>query len=258
MTRLMIALRCTLILAAVAPEATAADQPATHGGLIQTDANIVTAIDVSGSIDLHAERIELMGLAEALVHPAVVQAIAAGVHHRIGFSAFTWSSAGEFVSLVPWRVIGSARDAEEAAASLLRAYRVPRMGWSRARLHATRPPWRTGMGTDLSAAIEHALSELTAVPFVSDRQVINICANGWDNVQEGPALARGRADAAGIVINALLLGQRQEVADYFRRHVQTGFGSFLIQAQEPSDLIDAMLRKFVMEIAWRPPLPGGT
>lgn len=114
------------------------------------------------------------------------------------------------------------------------------------------------MGTDVSAAIEHALSELTAVPFVPDRQVINICANGWDNVQEGPALARGRADAAGIVINALILGKRQEVADYFRRHVQTGSGSFVVQAREPSDLIDAMLRKFVMEIAWRRPLPGRT
>jgi Ca-activated chloride channel homolog len=258
MSRLMIALGCMLILAAVTPEATAGDRLATHDGRIRTDANIVTAIDVSGSIDVDAERIELVGLTQALVHPAVLHAIHAGAHRRIGFSAFTWSSAGQFVPLIPWRVIGSAEDAEEAAALLVAVYRVPRMDGSKARFHAARRPWRTGMGTDVSAAIEHALGELSSAPFATGRRVINICANGRDNIQNGPSIARHRADAAGIVINGLILGERDGVVDYFRRHVQTGVGSFVIQALESDDIIDAMLRKFVMEIAQRPPLHRGT
>jgi Ca-activated chloride channel homolog len=252
MRRLMIACNFILILAGPSPGVAADPQSSTRDERVRTDANIVTAIDVSGSIDVDAERIELVGLTQALVHPAVMHAIHTGAHRRIGFSAFTWSSAGQFVPLIPWRVIGSAGDAEEAAALLVDVYRVPRMDGSKARFHAAHRPWRTGMGTDVSAAIEHALGELSSVPFVSGRRVINICANGRDNIRNGPSIARHRADAAGIVINGLILGEREDVATYFRDHVQTGFGSFVIQAREPEDLIDAMLRKFVMEIAWRP------
>jgi hypothetical protein len=246
-----------VILAAITPEA-AGDQLATGDQQIRTDANIVTAIDVSGSIDLGAERIEFMGLAQALVHPAVVHAIQAGPNGRIGFSAFTWSSAGEFVELVPWRVIGSQRDAEEAAAPLLQAYRLPRMGMRGLARHSPRRPWRPGMATDVSMAIEHALSVLGKAPYPSERAVINICANGDDNVGIGPAAARSRASAAGVLVNGLILGGKEDVATYFRDHVQTGLGSFIIQAREPEDLVDAMLRKFVMEIAWRSPLHRGT
>jgi Ca-activated chloride channel homolog len=241
-----------VILAAIVPEA-AGDQPAARDQQIRTDANIVTAIDVSGSIDVGAERIELMGLAQALVHPAVVHAIHAGPNRRIGFSAFTWSSAGEFVELVPWTVIGSQRDAEEAAAPLLQAYRLPRMGTRGLARHSPRRPWRPSMATDVSMAIEHAVSVLGKAPYPSERRVINICANGDDNVGIGPAAARLRAGAAGILINGLILGKQDDVTAYFRKHVQTGFGSFVIQARKPGDIIDAMLRKFVMEIAWRPP-----
>jgi hypothetical protein len=246
-------LGCMLILAAVTPKATAGDRLATHDGRIRTDANIVTAIDVSGSIDRRAERIELMGLAKALVHPAVMHAIRAGAHRSIGFSAFTWSSAGEFVELVPWTVIGSQRDAEEAAALLLRAYRLPRMGMRGLPKHSPRRPWRPGMATDVSMAIEQAVGALGKAPYPSERRVINICANGDDNVGIGPTAARLRASAAGILINGLILGKQDEVAAYFRKHVQTGFGSFVIQARKPGDIIDAMLRKFVTEIAQRPP-----
>jgi hypothetical protein len=46
------------------------------------------------------------------------------------------------------------------------------------------------------------------------------------------------------------------LADYFRAHVQTGMGSFVIEAQEPGDIVGAMLRKFVTEIAGSRLRPG--
>ena len=55
---------------------------------------------------------------------------------------------------------------------------------------------------------------------------------------------------AGVTINAVVLGKRDDLATYLREHVQTGPGSFVIEAGEPGDVIDAMLRKFLMEIAW--------
>src|ERR671918_2947609 len=82
-----------------------------------TDANLITAIDVSGSIRRGDERLEFEGMARAVVDPKFLQAIARGRHGRIGFMAFTWAN-GEFVQLVPWSVIGSQAEAQQVADQL--------------------------------------------------------------------------------------------------------------------------------------------
>src|SRR5919106_2144125 len=94
-----------------------------------TDANLITAIDVSGSINAADERLELEGMAEAVVDPRFLQAVARGRHGRIGFVAFTWAN-GEFVSLVPWTLIGSSSDAEQVAEHLRTARGKPVMGYA--------------------------------------------------------------------------------------------------------------------------------
>jgi len=87
--------------------------------------------------------------------------------------------------------------------------------------------------------------------------VINMCANGIDNTGAGPDLARDLAAMQGAVINGLIVGRRDdsaEVAAYFRRHVQTGDRSFVIEARDYDDVIDAMLAKFVMDLVAIEPL----
>ena len=224
---------------------------------LATDANLVTAIDVSGSVDGHAERLELLGMAAALEHPAVLQAIAAGHHRRIGFAAFTWSSAGgAFIELVPWTFIASAEDAARAAAALRAAHNLAPRFYAEPWRSPARRPWVPGLATDISATIEHAIGLLRAAPYASARQVINICANGRDNVGIGPDLARDRAAAAGIGINAVVLSREEAgLARYFWEHVRTGPDAFVIEVVGLPDLTDAMLRKFVTEIAWRWPAP---
>lgn len=212
------------------------------------DANLLTAIDVSGSIDGGAERLEIEGMAEALAHPAVQQAITRGVHGRIGFAAFTWSSQGDFVMLVPWTRIVSREDALRVAERLRRARGVPRFG------HTTEPEaprrvWRKSLGTDISEAIVQATALFMASPFASTRPILNLCANGIDNIGHHPDRARDAALARGIVINGLVLGQDKEVATYLREHVQGGPGSFVLEARQFDDMVDAMLAKFTMDLA---------
>jgi Ca-activated chloride channel family protein len=223
---------------------------------ITTDVNLVTAIDVSGSIDGHAERLELLGMAEALEHPAVLQAIAGGQYRRIGFVAFTWSSAGgEFIELVPWTVIASREQAARAARALRTAHNLPARFYAEPWRSPKRRPWVPGLATDISTTIEHGIELLQAAPFASLRRVINICANGRDNVGIGPDLARDRAAAAGIDINAVVLKQEKDLVRYFWEHVRTGAGAFVVEARELPDLTQAMLQKFVAEIAWLWPEP---
>jgi hypothetical protein len=227
-------------------------------GQWSTDVNVITAIDVSGSIDRFAESLELTGMADALIHPAVMEAIESGYHRRIGFSVFTWSSAGNFVELVPWTLIGSRRDAERAAARLRAARDVEPSRSTTPWALPARRPWRSGMATDISAAIDHGRRLVANAPFPTSRSVINVCVNGRDNVGDGPEAARDRAAAQDVVINGVVLGERTDLASYFRESIQAGPGSFVIEARQQSDLTQAMLRKFVTEIAWRPAPPSGT
>jgi len=221
-----------------------------------TDANLITAIDVSGSIKQTDERLELEGMAAAVVDPRFLRAIARGRHGRIGFVAFTWAN-GEFVSVVPWTPIASRADAMQVAERLRTARGNPVMGYAM-RIPDNGRPWRTGHATDVSAAIERAIAVGASAPFASHHQVVNMCANGIDNIGEGPDAARDRADAAGMIVNGLILGHRGdagEIADYFREHVQAGPGSFVIEARDFEDIAGAMLAKFLFELAAVSPAP---
>jgi hypothetical protein len=219
-----------------------------------TDANLITAIDVSGSVKAPDERLELEGMAEAVLNPRFLQAIARGHHRRIGFTAFTWAN-GEFLTLVPWSVIASRADALQIAARLRAARGHQVVGYA-TRIPGTHRPWKTGHATDVSAAIERAMEIDAAAPFATNHHVINMCANGVDNVGGGPDAARDRADTAGLIINGLILGDRDdasEVAAWFRDHVQAGPGSFVIEARGFEDIASALLAKFLFELVVVPP-----
>jgi hypothetical protein len=215
-----------------------------------TDANLITAIDVSGSIKRADERLELEGMAEAVLDPCFLQAIQRGRHGRIGFVAFTWAN-GEYLSLVPWTLIASGADALQVAERLRTARGKPVVGYA-TRVSSKKRPWRTGHATDVSAAIERAIEVSAEVPFASQHNVINMCANGIDNVGDEPDAARDRADARGLIVNGLILGHREdaeEIAGYFREHVQAGPGSFVLVARAFEDIASALLVKFTFELA---------
>jgi hypothetical protein len=164
--------------------------PAQAGAPAITDANLITALDVSGSIKDHDLALELEGMAQAVTHPLFLQAIEQGQHGRIGFVAFTWSS-GEMQALVPWTVISSRPEAERVAQALLKV-----RGTQRANDANLNWPWRSHRATDVSAAIEWATRIGAVAPFIGGRTVINMCANGIDKYRRRPGpCARPRRHA---------------------------------------------------------------
>ena len=213
---------------------------------LPTDINIVTAIDVSGSIDPPTEAFQFESMAAAVVHPEFLEAVARGYHRRIGFSVFTWSTERGFSDVVSWTVINSEETAVAVARELQRAESKARMGYS---MEARKSTWRRGLSTDVSKAIHVAVDLLLTAPFPSGRQAINICANGVDNIAEGPIIARARALASNAVVNGLILGEHPDVAAYFRQRVQAGLGSFVVEARQFDDVADAMRSKFLMDLA---------
>jgi Protein of unknown function (DUF1194) len=219
-----------------------------HAEAPRTDANLITAIDVSESIDAQDEALQFEGVAAAIVDPAFLKTVAAGYRHRVGVTAFTWSSHGHFMTLVPWTMIDSPASAARIAAQLRSVHAPPQ----RFPPHSARReprPWRRYLLTDVSGMIEHAARVLARAPFATGREVVNILANGIDNVGEGPERARAWAIRHGVLINGLVIGGDDEVVAYFRERVQCGAGSFVLATHEPSDIAWAMLQKFLLDLA---------
>jgi hypothetical protein len=171
-----------------------------------TDANLITAIDVSGSIGTRAEALQFNGIGEAIVDPDFLQTVARGYHGRVGFAAFTWSSQGDFTMPVPWSLIDSEAAARAVATRLRDALGKPRFGKGAPDRGSARRAWRRSLATDISAAIEHAMALLATAPYATGREVINVLTNGTDNIAQGPDAARGLAVSRGIAINGIGLG----------------------------------------------------
>jgi Protein of unknown function (DUF1194) len=228
----------------------------TIGAEAQThsDVNLITALDVSDSIMRHEEWLEVEALAKAVMSAAVLDAIAGGRHGRIGFAVHTWSSGGRFEIVVPWTLIESDDDAE-GVATALRGFAIDRSSWKSHDKGSSGSGKTPDLRTDISDAIDFAASMALEAPQVSDRTVVNVCANGADNVADDPRAARDHALAAGIVVNGLVIGGRRGLAGYFREHVQGGTGSFVMEVAQPAALADAMVEKLLRDlIAGRPPV----
>jgi hypothetical protein len=221
--------------------------PLLAGAQVRTDANLITALDVSDSMMRHDERLEFEGLARAIVHPAVLDAIAGGRYGQIGFAVFTWSSGAHFEVLVPWTLIESLDDARRVAATL-RGFTIDRSSWERVRNGSGARGRAPDLRTDISGTIDFAAALARTAPHPARRAVINVLANGTDNVAEDPRSARDRAVADGMVVNGLVIGARPSLADYFGRRVRGGAGSFVLEVTEPAALVDAMVEKLLRDL----------
>ncbi|RWN58191.1 MAG: DUF1194 domain-containing protein [Mesorhizobium sp.] len=225
--------------------------PAANAVVPGTDANVVTAIDVSDSIGRYEEWLQQAGLVRALVHPDFLRAATAGPRRRIGFAVFTWSSDGKFDLLVPWTVIGSAEDAARVSQALASVTLIDRTHYGGGDMEQdgdADPAAVHDRLTDMSEAIDFASLLLTSSPHAMERAVMNICANGTDNFAGGTESSRDAALAQGFTINRLVRGQDAELAQYFRSSVIGGPGAFAMDISEAKDAGEFMTRKHVRDL----------
>jgi hypothetical protein len=205
---------------------------------LNTDANIITGLDVSSSINAQETMLQIDGMAQAIRSPAIVAAIQHGQHGRIGFAVFVWAD-GDFPELVSWRTIGSQEDAEATSREI--SSRLEALIDSSAR--------SVGTLTNLSGAIEHASEMLSQAPYPTKRAIVNIIGNGEDNVGEDPQRARAALLARGVTINGVVVGGDPAVLNYYRHQVIGGRTAFVLPADSPETLVQVFAMKFVSEIA---------
>ena len=213
---------------------------AAHAETIVTDANIVTGLDFSGSIEPRDARLQIDGMMMVIRSSQIIVAIRNGNHGRIGFAVFVWAD-GNYPILVTWRLISSPEEAVAVAQDVSNGLNA---------LLASDTLVRLGALTDLSGALDYGAGMLRTAPFATNHSIVNIIGNGIDNVGEGARPARDRVVAQGITINAVALGQDRTIFNYFKRDVIGGRESFALMADDPEMLVETLARKFVTEIVF--------
>ncbi len=208
------------------------------------DLKLVLAIDISASVNYDEFGLQMGGLAAAVRHPAVHNAILSATPNGIGVTLVQWSGDGEYVLAIAWTGV---RGASGASAFADRIDQTPRAF--------------TGGATAIGSAIDFSAALIGATGFGGERRVIDISGDGTSNSGVAAGIARTRANAAGITVNGLaILNEEPDLGAYYLAGVIGGPGSFLMTADDYEDFTRAIRFKLIQDIGGAPIVaaPGAT
>ena len=221
------------VLTALLAAPPAAAQPI---GPIDVDAKIVLAVDASRSMDLTEFQLQRDGYLQALRHPDLARAIAAGWQGRVAVAYFEWSGYAQDGHLVPWRIIDGAAAAEALADEIAAL------------------PVRRSRGTSIARALAFATVLLGDDLVTAPRSIIDVSGDGANNTGPPVTEARDAAVARGITINGLPVmafqgGALPDLDRYYQDCVAGGPGAFVMVARDTAELAATIRRKLVIEVS---------
>jgi hypothetical protein len=203
---------------------------------------LVLALDVSGSVSAHEDRLQRLGLAHALLAPEVERAFLAG--DPVALYIFEWSDEASQSSFLPdWQLIRSHEDLVRAAGLVARSRRTFFFD--------------AGTGTAVGDALAHAAEALGAAPRCQARTV-DVSGDGKSNDGIEPSLVYSSRALDGVTVNALVITTpepkrtgwtNEEVVAWFEAEVLHGPGAFLVVANSYDDNERAMTAKLLRELA---------
>jgi len=227
------------VLAVLFSAGTALAQPATGE---KVDAEIVLAVDTSRSMDLTEFAVQRDGYLQALRHPDLIRAVAAGRLGRVAIAYFEWSGQAQDGGLVPWRIIDSPEDAAAMADEIAAM------------------PVRLGRGTSIARALNFASVLIEDGQVDGERRVVDVSGDGANNIGPPVTGARDDAVARGITVNGLPViispsGAFMELDRYYEECVIGGEGAFVMVARTSEELAQTIRRKLILEVSGLQPEP---
>ncbi|WP_082182017.1 DUF1194 domain-containing protein [Aestuariivita boseongensis] len=203
---------------------------------------LALGLDVSGSIDTGEYRLQMDGLAAALLHPEVLSSLLAMPSAPVALSVYEWSGPRDQNVLVNWTAIRDRSDVERIARVLNSAARP---GGS--------------VGTALGTAMRTGHDLLMQRPDCWKR-TLDISGDGKRNLGPRPREVKPELERAGITVNALVIGADAprlgdirlmdiaELSSYFRANVIVGPDAFVQTALGFEDYENAMVQKLKREL----------
>lgn len=190
---------------------------------------LVVAVDVSASISETEYDLQQRGIAGALRHSSVLEAIKAV--GGIWLHSFEWSGRYQQNTLLDWRFLSDDASVRAAADEILANTRDSRE-----------------FLTALGPALAHARGILDTAPERCDRQVIDVSADGINNQGEEPHFVYATLDFSEVTVNALVILKDDLTLNYYTDKVITGPGAFIQSTLRYEDYTEAMRRKLIREI----------
>lgn len=223
-----------------------------HAAGPKVDLALVLVDDVSGSINDDEFALQKKGYVAAFTNPRVIAAIAGGERGAIAVAYVEFASNYQVRTVLDWQVIKDAASAKafaDALGAAVRSYRGH---------------------TSISAGIDQAMHLFAQTDFQVDRRVIDVCGDGTNNSGRDVPDARDDALKQGVMINGLAIANESDVpwlqehthppgglANYYRRNVTGGEGSFVLEVHDYKSFAEAITRKLINEIARLRAPPGG-
>ena len=188
---------------------------------------LVLAIDVSSSVDPGEYRLQVDGLADALLDPEVAFALENG---KVRLSVLQWSGAGEQQVSIPWTEMATSLD--------IAAYSAAVRAMPRAFVNSNTAPGN---------AIVKAVEMLDEVPMCS-RHILDVSGDGNANAGTETRAASRRAERGGVIINGIAIESiGVSITQFYRKAVITQYG-FVVTARRHEDYPRAIREKLRREL----------
>lgn len=205
---------------------------------------LVLGLDASRSVDARESRLQREGLAQALVSPEIIDAIAPYPGLGVLALAYEWSNPTDQLVLAPWTVLDGPEAIAAFAAQIVEGPEISRR-------------WKTGIGPAMAFAAE----AFTVAPVNCHRRVVDISGDGPGNAGVAPEILRAAGAFDGLTINGLVIRHpendsaqppNKDPLPYYQRNVIHGPGAFIVETRSYDDYPEAIRRKLLRELA--PPL----
>ena len=203
---------------------------------------LALGLDVSGSVDGREYRLQMDGLAAALLRPEVRSALLAMPEDPVELMVFEWSGPGDQRVVQPWQSVTGAAAIDAIAGRLQATMRGP-----------------GDPSTALGAAMRAGAAQLSSRSHCA-RKVLDISGDGPSNTGPLPQAIRDSAVLSDVTVNGLVIADAGTVAGmhgaadqasldgYFQAYVIRGPGAFTAAAAGFDDYEDAMVRKLIREL----------
>lgn len=191
---------------------------------------LALAVDTSSSVNQGEYDLQMRGIAQAFRSPDVINLIAhAG---GVAVTLIQWSSRADLRSALPWRLLNNRQSVLAFAAEV-----------------EAMPRARVGILTGIGSAIVASLRALETNQFAGTLRRIDISGDGQSNAGLPLERARNLASAMDVTINGLAIETDvPNLASYYRDHIITGPGAFVIAAGDYVDFARAMQAKLLREL----------
>jgi len=198
---------------------------------------LAMGLDVSGSVDEDEYRLQLDGLAAALLDPQVAAILLAG-GAPVRLIVYEWSGPTEQRRIAGWTEIDSAATLSAFAETLRQTGRLPASP-------------STALGTAMLTG-----AQLLAEQPGCWKRTLDLSGDGISNTGPRPQDLRERPEFEGITINALVVGDGEggtrdmpaDLMSYYRALVIRGPGAFAEPAADYRAYEAAMVKKLLREL----------